>query len=96
MQLKLSNILRVGGRYKQLRHASWACAELPQRSIIRVGGADSADFLHAWVNILPKFDKLLGGRTVIVALRWGRWQLLWGKMYTFWKEAEHPNDFKGV
>ena len=40
------------------------------------------------------FEDSFGGRIVIVALRWGRWQLLWGKMYTFWKEAEHPDDFK--
>ena len=42
------------------------------------------------------FEDSFGGRIVIVALRWGRWQLLWGKIYTFWKEAEHLDDFKGI
>ena len=48
MQLKLSNILRsaLTAQSRQLRHASWTCAALPQRSIIRVAGADSADFLQ--------------------------------------------------
>ena len=48
MQLKLSKILRVAlkAESRQFRHASWSCAELPQRSIIRVSGADSADFLQ--------------------------------------------------
>ena len=45
MQLKLGNFLRAA-HYRQLRHASWACAELPQRSILRVSGADSADLLQ--------------------------------------------------
>ena len=48
MQLKLGNILRasLSAHSRQVRHASWSCAELPQRSIVRVSGADSADLLQ--------------------------------------------------